>query len=61
MATSLDIARGNPNAPTPVPGRLMESKSVSPSLIGLTRVQLSEALANFGISDKQVRMRASQI
>ncbi|MEM7428687.1 MAG: 23S rRNA (adenine(2503)-C(2))-methyltransferase RlmN [Pseudomonadota bacterium] len=61
MATSLDIARGNPNAPVVATALAAEPGPVRPNLVGLTRSGLADALAEFGIPQKQVRMRASQI
>ncbi|MTI04490.1 23S rRNA (adenine(2503)-C(2))-methyltransferase RlmN [Roseibium denhamense] len=60
MATTLDIARDNPNAQTVIasaPG-MGEEK---PTLIGLSREELGEALGSIGVPQKQWRMRASQL
>ncbi|MAU61092.1 MAG: 23S rRNA (adenine(2503)-C(2))-methyltransferase RlmN [Parvibaculum sp.] len=59
--TTLDIAHdkqstapaGALTAPAPHPLR--------PSLVGLTRPRLMQALADFGLPEKQLRMRAGQI
>ena len=62
MTMTLDIARDNPNAP-PVsaaagaPGTAEDK----PTLIGLSREELGEALGTIGIPQKQWRMRASQL
>ena len=62
MATTLDIARDNPNAQTvtaiaSAPG----ADDEKPTLIGLTRQQLADAMAEVGVPEKQRRMRASQL
>ena len=64
MAETLDIARQNPNAPTLAGGAIeAESADVAakPSLVGLTRTGLAEALAGIGVPDRQLRMRVSQL
>ncbi len=61
MATSLDIARGNPNAPAIAQVPAAGCGDTRQSLIGLTRAGLAEAFAEFGIPKNQARMRASQI
>ncbi len=62
MATTLDIARDNPNAQTvtaiaSAPG----ADDENPTLIGLTRQELADAMAEVGVPEKQRRMRASQL
>ena len=54
--TTLDIAHENRDA-APV-GAAPRAK---PSLVGLTRPQLMEALKDFGLPEKHLRMRAGQI
>jgi 23S rRNA (adenine2503-C2)-methyltransferase len=54
--TTLDIAHENRDA-APV-GTAPRAK---PSLVGLTRPQLMEALKDFGLPEKHLRMRAGQI
>ena len=51
--TTLDIAHDKREA-TPI-------AAPRPHLVGLTRPQLMEALARFGLPEKQLRMRAGQI
>ena len=54
--TTLDIAHENRDAaPVGAPPR------AKPSLVGLTRPQLMEALKDFGLPEKHLRMRAGQI
>ncbi len=51
-------------APVLDPGSRFEPAATSaeqPSLIGLSRQELSQALATAGVPDKQIRMRAGQI
>ncbi|WP_209011738.1 23S rRNA (adenine(2503)-C(2))-methyltransferase RlmN [Roseibium aggregatum] len=62
MAITLDIARDNPNAPT-VTGIAASAspQDEKPTLIGLTREELAEAMAEIGVPEKQRRMRASQL
>ncbi len=63
MATTLDIARDNPNAQTivasPQPIKVMSEDK--PPLIGLSREELAEAMALVDVPEKQRRMRASQL
>lgn len=62
MATTLDIARDNPNAQTITPLRPVEVMGEDkPTLVGLNREALAEAMASIGIAEKQRRMRASQL
>lgn len=64
MATSLNIARDNPNAAPVVAdktGVLPSAVEEKPSLIGLSREQLAEALGGIGIPPKQQRMRVAQL
>jgi 23S rRNA (adenine2503-C2)-methyltransferase len=62
MAITLDIARENPNAPTVsgIPASVT-AEDEKPTLIGLTREELAEAMAEIGVPEKQRRMRASQL
>ncbi|WP_346909206.1 23S rRNA (adenine(2503)-C(2))-methyltransferase RlmN [uncultured Roseibium sp.] len=62
MAITLDIARENPNAPTVsgIPASV-SPEDEKPTLIGLTREELAEAMAEIGVPEKQRRMRASQL
>ena len=46
------VATQRPSAPSDTQG---------PSLIGMTRAELGEAMAQAGVPDKQVRMRAAQL
>ena len=62
MAVTLDIARENPNAQTvtgiaATPG----ADEDKPTLIGLSREELGEALGTIGVPQKQWRMRSSQL
>ncbi len=50
----------NPNAGAVRPSG-SDSGAVRPSLVGLTRVQLRQALQDFGIPERQLRMRAGQL
>ncbi|WP_150524144.1 23S rRNA (adenine(2503)-C(2))-methyltransferase RlmN [Roseibium sediminis] len=64
MATSLNIARDNPNAAPVVADKtavLPSPAEEKPSLIGLSREQLAEALGGIGIAPKQQRMRVAQL
>lgn len=61
MATTLDIAQSNSNAPTVLPHGQVSQKDDKPTLIGLDRAELAEAMASIGIPEKQRRMRASQL
>ncbi|WP_417687732.1 23S rRNA (adenine(2503)-C(2))-methyltransferase RlmN [Roseibium sp.] len=62
MATTLDIARDNPNAQTIVaPLAAATSGEDMPTLIGLNREELAAAMAEIGVPEKQRRMRASQL
>ncbi|WP_346892435.1 23S rRNA (adenine(2503)-C(2))-methyltransferase RlmN [uncultured Roseibium sp.] len=62
MAITLDIARENPNAPTVsgIPASVSAEED-KPTLIGLTREELAEAMGEIGVPEKQRRMRASQL
>ena len=62
MAVTLDIARENPNAQT-VPGFAANTgmDEDKPTLIGLSREELGEALGTIGVPQKQWRMRSSQL
>jgi 23S rRNA (adenine2503-C2)-methyltransferase len=55
MTTTLDLTSTETRA------ALRPVVAEKPSLIGLTRAQLGEALRGFGIPDKQVKMRVQQI
>jgi len=61
MATTLDIAQSNPNAPTVSQLVQVFPGEDKPTLVGLDRAELSEAMASIGIPEKQRRMRASQL
>jgi len=52
--TELDLKRPTASAPVTLGGS-------KPTLIGLSRESLAEELARFGVPEKQVRMRASQL
>jgi 23S rRNA (adenine2503-C2)-methyltransferase len=59
--TTLDIAHEKPrSAPEAALARAPQG-GLRPSLVGLTRPQLMDALAGFGLPEKQLRMRAGQI
>ena len=62
MATTLDIARDNPNAQTVVahPATSLAAEDM-PTLIGLNREELADAMEAVGVPEKQRRMRASQL
>lgn len=55
----LDIARANPNAPTITGG--VATAPVRPSLIGQSRKALVKTLERIGLTNRESRMRASQI
>ena len=57
MTTLLQTVPDLPQIARPV----LETQPVKPSLVGLTRVQLGEALAAIGVAPKELRMRAGQI
>jgi len=64
MAETLDIARQNPNAPTLAAGVAEPAptgSATTPSLVGLTREALGEALRGIGVPDRQIRMRVAQL
>lgn len=56
----LDIARSNTNAP-PVTAPAGVAIAPAPTLVGLTRPQLAEALGAVGLEGREARMRASQV
>ncbi len=56
----LDIARSNTNAP-PVTTPAGVAAAPAPTLVGLTRPQLAEALGAVGLEGREARMRASQV
>jgi len=61
--TTLDLTRGNPNA---APVGAVSAPSVAPaaekpSLVGLTRTRLMTALADAGVPERQLKMRATQL
>ena len=60
MAITLDIARDNPNAQTVsgIPAAIAAAED-KPTLIGLTREELADAMAEIGVPEKQRRMRKS--
>ena len=62
MAVTLDIARDNPNTQT-IAGIADDTQldDGKPTLIGLNRDELGEALGTIGVQQKQWRMRASQL
>ena len=60
MAITLDIARDNPNAHTVSVEAVLPGED-KPTLIGLSREELGEALGTIGVPQKQWRMRASQL
>ena len=61
MAITLDIARDNPNAQTVSAAANVLTGEDKPTLIGLSREELGEALGTIGVPQKQWRMRASQL
>ncbi|EFO33397.1 radical SAM enzyme, Cfr family [Roseibium sp. TrichSKD4] len=63
MATSLNIARDNPNAATVTADKSAApaQQDEKPNLVGLDREQLAEALGGIGIPVKQQRMRVAQL
>ncbi|MFB9173367.1 23S rRNA (adenine(2503)-C(2))-methyltransferase RlmN [Roseibium salinum] len=61
MAITLDIARDNPNAQTVSAAARILPADEKPTLIGLSREELGEALGTIGVPPKQWRMRASQL
>ena len=60
MATTLNMARDNPNAQT-IAAHPCDAGEDKPGLIGLNRAELAQAMAEIGIPEKQCRMRASQL
>ncbi len=61
---SLDIARANPNAPTITGGVVaapVRPSLIGPSLIGMSRKALVRTLEGIGLTNRESRMRASQI
>ncbi len=62
MTISLDIAKHNSNAgPVSSASATGQSIDARPSLVGMTRQQLGEALSAVGVPDKQIRMRVAQL
>ncbi|WP_434058473.1 23S rRNA (adenine(2503)-C(2))-methyltransferase RlmN [Coralliovum pocilloporae] len=61
MAVTLDLSKGNSNAPTVMPPLSEATGDDKPSLIGMNRDELREALLSVGVADKQIRMRTGQI
>jgi len=63
MATSLNIARDNPNAATVTADKSAApaQQDEKPNLVGLDREQLAEALGGISIPVKQQRMRVAQL
>ncbi|WAJ29068.1 23S rRNA (adenine(2503)-C(2))-methyltransferase RlmN [Antarcticirhabdus aurantiaca] len=64
MALSLDLtvpASARPRVPAAVLAAPLAPAGEKPSLIGLDRDGLAEALASIGVPEKQRRMRASQL
>ncbi|GBD47083.1 23S rRNA (adenine(2503)-C(2))-methyltransferase RlmN [Methylopila sp. Yamaguchi] len=61
--TALDLTRGNPNA-APVGAGAASAVAPAagkPSLVGLTRARLMAALADAGVPERQLKMRATQL
>ncbi|HEY0330902.1 MAG TPA: 23S rRNA (adenine(2503)-C(2))-methyltransferase RlmN [Rhodopseudomonas sp.] len=53
--TLLDISRNLDIPPQPAPA------AAKPSLVGLTRARLGEALASVGVAERQIKMRSGQL
>ncbi|MCW7543789.1 23S rRNA (adenine(2503)-C(2))-methyltransferase RlmN [Aurantimonas litoralis] len=60
MAVSLDLAHAA-NRPRPAPPAMPMAGDEKPSLVGLDRAALGEALSAVGVPDKQIRMRVAQL
>ena len=60
MAVSLDLAHAA-NRPRPAPPVMPMAGDEKPSLVGLDRAALGEALSAVGVPDKQIRMRVAQL
>jgi 23S rRNA (adenine2503-C2)-methyltransferase len=60
MAVSLDLAHAA-NRPRPAPPGMPMAGDEKPSLVGLDRAALGEALSAVGVPDKQIRMRVAQL
>ncbi|MEP0510716.1 MAG: 23S rRNA (adenine(2503)-C(2))-methyltransferase RlmN, partial [Aurantimonas coralicida] len=60
MAVSLDLAHAA-NRPHPAPPVMPMAGDEKPSLVGLDRAALREALSAVGVPDKQIRMRVAQL
>ena len=60
MTTTLDIERGNPNAPRIDAAGGVENDART-HLVGLTRAELARELAGIGVAERQLRMRANQL
>ena len=60
MAVSLDLAHAA-NHPRPAPPVMPMAGDEKPSLVGLDRAALGEALSAVGVPDKQIRMRVAQL
>lgn len=60
MAVSLDLAHAA-NRPRPAPPVMPMAGDEKPSLVGLDRSALGEALSAVGVPDKQIRMRVAQL
>lgn len=58
MAVSIDLTDSNSR---PGPARPSCGQSDKPSLIGLTKHQLMDALVSVGVTERQAKMRAQQI
>ena len=54
MAVSLDLSEPNQRPTSPV-------AAYKPSLTGLTRKGLADALRSIGVAEKQIRMRVQQL
>ncbi len=61
MTHSIDIARGNANAPRMDAVRPAPARVPARSLIGLTRDGIADELRTLGLAEKTLRMRANQI
>ena len=61
MAITLDLSSADPQVPPPAPGAALRFDDEKPSLIGLGREALTEALGAVGVPEKQRRMRVAQL
>ena len=60
MAITLDLSSAKPTA-MPLPPEMAHFDDEKPSLIGLAREALAEALGDVGVPDKQRKMRVAQL